>query len=80
MRIVTPERWYVAFWASVWILSMVTLYFVVRLAVAHAISVPPGSGAPSGSVFVAKRGRGIESLDGFVPGPRGRSRDARPAK
>lgn len=35
MRIVTPERWYIAFWIAVWLVSMVTLYFVVRKAVAH---------------------------------------------
>lgn len=35
LPVVTPERWYIAFWACVWIVTMVTLYVVVRKAVAH---------------------------------------------
>lgn len=31
--IVTPQSWYMAFWAGVWLVTMVTLYFIVRYAV-----------------------------------------------
>lgn len=33
LPVVTPEGWYMAFWACVWTVSMATLYLVVRLAV-----------------------------------------------
>lgn len=37
MRLVTPERWYMAFWAVVWFVTMVALYVVIRLGVAAAL-------------------------------------------
>jgi hypothetical protein len=37
MRLVTPEKWYVAWWACVWLASMVAIYFVTRYAFRWAL-------------------------------------------
>ncbi len=37
MAIVTPEKWYIAFWLAVWGGSFVALYWVVKWAVYAAL-------------------------------------------
>lgn len=37
MKIVTPEGWYVAFWCGVWVVTMGSLYWIIRLALTHAL-------------------------------------------